>query len=283
VSATLPTFLVIGALKSGSTSLHQYLDTHPQVFVPKVKELNFFFEPVWDLGVDWYASWFRDAGDARAVGEASPRYTCHPAVPGVPERIAAVLPDARLVYVLRDPIERLVSHHRHVEIEWRAERTLDDVASSPASDLVAASRYAMQIDEYLRHFRREQLLVITTEDLRDRREETLRSVFTFLGVDPSWVPPNLGTEFNRATDLREAPAAAVRLRRTPRYQRLKHRVPPAVRRAAWQVISRRRALPPERSSLSPHARDALVATLRPDLERLRHHLGADFHCWGLLD
>ena len=101
-------------MKSGTSSLRDYLRDHPEVFIPPEEELHYFVEGInWKQGLDWYRARFADAGDAIAVGEKSPTYTMHPEHPGVPERIAALLPEVRLIYVVRHPIERIKSHYVH--------------------------------------------------------------------------------------------------------------------------------------------------------------------------
>src|SRR4051812_36073420 len=105
---TLPTFLVIGAAKSGTTSLHSYLDLHPRVAMSEPKEPSFFNREDWEIRRDWYESLFDPAAEVR--GESSTAYTRYPIVRGAPERIRALVPDAKLVYVVRDPIDRLVAH-----------------------------------------------------------------------------------------------------------------------------------------------------------------------------
>src|SRR4051794_1541363 len=155
----LPNFLVIGAPKAGTTSLYHYLATHPQVFVSDPKELRFFIEEInWRKGLGWYESQFAGADGAVARGELTPEYALHPVYGGVPERIASVLPDARLVYLVRDPIERMRSQYRH--------RVLDRLEARPIADAFRAdpqyldgSRYAFQIEQYLPWFDRERLLV----------------------------------------------------------------------------------------------------------------------------
>ena len=106
----LPTFLVIGAPKAGTTSLHDHLRGHPDVFMPTRKEPDFFFrDAAWREGIASYARLFRRAGSVTAVGETSTSYSRYPHVPDVPERIALVVPDARLIYLVRHPVERMVS------------------------------------------------------------------------------------------------------------------------------------------------------------------------------
>src|SRR5437016_1007207 len=106
----MPSFIVIGAQKAGTTSLDSYLRTHPQVAMSSVKETNFFVEErAWGKGRRWYEGLFDAAGTATAVGEASPTYSMFPLFAGVPERMARLLPEARLIYLVRDPIERIRS------------------------------------------------------------------------------------------------------------------------------------------------------------------------------
>ena len=96
----LPTVIVIGAAKCGTTSVHEYLDDHPEVAMSAEKELNFFVEEKnWPRGIAWYESQFDP--DAPVRGESSPTYTAYPEYHGVPERIRSVVPDAKLIYLVR--------------------------------------------------------------------------------------------------------------------------------------------------------------------------------------
>src|SRR5688500_4010417 len=110
--AALPNLIIIGGLKCGTTSIHHYLGLHPEVQMSKPKELNFFVSELnWDLGIPWYKSRFDSRFPVR--GESSPHYTNQPRFRGVAERIRDNVPDARLIYMVRDPISRILSHWRH--------------------------------------------------------------------------------------------------------------------------------------------------------------------------
>src|SRR5262245_46073038 len=110
----LPTFLVIGAMKGGTTALHTYLGSHPDVFMSDLKEPHFFSSGLgWDKGEEWYCSLFTEAGSATAVGESSTSYSKFPDVRHVPERAISLIPDLRVVYLVRDPIERIRSQYLH--------------------------------------------------------------------------------------------------------------------------------------------------------------------------
>jgi hypothetical protein len=168
----LPTFLVIGAAKSGTTSLVHYLRGHPQVHLADFELHYFVAERRWRLGPAWYQAQFKGAGDEVAVGEKSPSYARHPYYRGVPGRIAALLPDVRLVYLVRHPLRRIRSEYLHRTLNGKERRPLDEaVLANPT--YLDTSRYALQIEQYLQHFDRTQLLVLTAEGLRQARAATL--------------------------------------------------------------------------------------------------------------
>ena len=134
----LPNLIVIGGLKCGTTSLHHYLNLHPEIAMSRPKELNFFVAELnWDLGPDWYASHFDRAAPVR--GETSPHYTNLPRFGGVAERMREVLgAEARIVYMVRDPIDRMLSHYLHNVGGGYESRPLETALADPDSAYVAA-------------------------------------------------------------------------------------------------------------------------------------------------
>jgi hypothetical protein len=287
----LPNFVVIGAMKAGTTSLWSYLRGHPQVFMTDYKEPSYFSaERNWHRGREWYESLFSGAGEAVAVGEASTAYTKHPVHDGVPERMARLIPEARLVYLVRDPIERVRSHCEFA-LRYAYEEGPPERAALEDPKYVTYSRYAFQIDQYLEWFPREQLLVVTSESLRSERRLTLRRIFEFLGVDPSWVPPDLDVEYY-ASRRRLPRAFAQRLRQLPGYRRIARAVPPAVRSAYSRMATREEVRAAERAGgqereghrpvrLAGDIRAELEHRLADDVARLRAFLGNEFDGWGL--
>lgn len=195
MSGALPTFVVIGAMKCGTTALHRMLRAHPGIAMSDPKELNFFFGSAppagavadtwasgnWWRGIDWYAQHFPAHVPVR--GESSPGYTS-PDHAGVAARLAETLPAARLLYLVRDPIDRAVSQHAHHRREGAEPRPLVQALLDPDSQYVARSRYAERLAPFLDHVPRERILVIATEDLRDERDATLGHVLSFLGAGP---------------------------------------------------------------------------------------------------
>jgi hypothetical protein len=186
---TLPTFVVIGAMKGGTSSLRHYLGGHPDVFVARggtFGEPNFFIaENNWSRGRGWYEPLFDGAGAATAIGECSTSYTWAHVYRGVPDRMAQVIPQARLVYVVRDPIARMQSMYMHQVSAGRERRRADEALLDVR--YLGPSRYRFQLAAFLDHFDRSQVLVIASEVLRDCPREALTAVFNHLAVDPARV------------------------------------------------------------------------------------------------
>jgi hypothetical protein len=273
----LPNFLVIGSMKSGTSSLYQYLRGHPQIFMTRDKEPS-FFGGNWSRGLAWYEHLFEGVGTAIAIGEASTEYSVFPYIPNVPARIAELLPDVRLIYLVRHPIERMLSeYHYNVIRGLERNRSAD---RSLLTDLTyeCASRYALQVEQYLAHFDRSQLLIVRSEDLRLDRLRALRRVYTFLGVDASWEPLNIEQEFNRSSERRRRRPLDGRLRKIPGYRVLASAAPSALRDFKRQLTT---AKAPPRPVLSDRARSELEDRLRDDVRRLRGYMGGQFDGWGI--
>ncbi len=275
----LPNLIVIGARKCGTTSLHYYLSQHPEISMSKTKELNFFVkERNWARGLAWYESQFRSG--TRVVGESSPGYTEHPYFSNVPDRMARVVPDAKLVYVVRDPIERIISGYIDTYGHRRDPITLADAVSDfENSRFVQASKYFMQLERYLPYFPDSRVLVIAQEDLRDRRRETLRNVFRFLDVDDTFVSPKFGQMKNPAHTRRKTRlgellhSVAEQTLGEARTIRLLGPLPPSLKRP----FTRRS----ERPVLDESLRTQLVDYLKPDVEQLRAHTGLELERWSV--
>jgi hypothetical protein len=195
----LPNLVVIGAMKCGTTALHRYLDSHPQVGMAAQKEVDFFVGDgpaavgaesagdrtlgQWHRGWEWYASLFEPSKPVR--GEASPGYTS-PDQPQVAERMASRMPGVRLVLVVRDPLRRAVSQYHHHRRDGTEKRPLAEALLDTGSQYIARSRYHDRLRPYLAHFPAKQILVVVQERLLDDRRAELSRVYAHAGVDPSW-------------------------------------------------------------------------------------------------
>jgi Sulfotransferase domain len=196
---SLPNLIVIGGLKCGTTSLHHYLNLHPEIAMSRPKELNFFVAELnWELGPEWYASHFPT--DVPVRGESSPHYTNRPRFDGVAERMRELLgADARVIYVVRDPIDRLLSHYLHNLAGGYEQRELAAAVADPSSAYVQRGLYAYQLVPYLEAFGEERVLVISREELASAREATMRRSFEFAGVDPAFVSEQFERQWETGT------------------------------------------------------------------------------------
>jgi phytoene dehydrogenase-like protein len=268
----LPTFVVLGAMKCGTTSLYYALRRHPEVRMSRVKETDFFIAGRgYEQGLAAYAAHF--PGGGRARGECAPNYTKRHLFPGVAARLHDALPHARLVYAVRDPVARTLSHYagRYVEgTETRApEAALRPFA---ASNYVQTSRYHWQLAPYLDRFSRARLHVLSLDALRAAPDATMQRLFRFLEVDDG-VTGTAERAFNRsAPKTRRGPLLRfVTKRLLP--QRLKDRLRPYV--PVGRLPGRAVAVPPVPDAL----RADLAAYLRPDADALRALTGAAFAEW----
>jgi hypothetical protein len=196
----LPNLIIIGAGKSGTSSLYEYLHLHPDVGMSARKELQFFGRKDWRTRIDWYEAQFPEAP---VRGEASPAYTMFPFQPDVAPRMQDLIPGARLIYLVRDPIARAVAHYVEYAALGRERRSIDEALSDvadPSNPYLCTSRYATQLGRFLRCFDAQQILVVDHDDLLNRRGPTLKRVFSFLEVDPTFE----SAEFERVHNIRSA-------------------------------------------------------------------------------
>ena len=194
----LPTFVILGVMKCGTTSLHHYLAEHPDVCMPTKKETDFFVAELnYRRGLAWYKSLF--SRPAKACGEASPNYAKTWEFAGIPARMHSHLPRARLIYMVRDPIARMVSQYKHLYASGHEHRTLSaalgDVERGP---YVRDSLYYRNLQPYLEKYSREDILIVAAEDLQCDRKATMRRVFEFIGVDPGFQSPGFDRQWHRS-------------------------------------------------------------------------------------
>ncbi len=286
-----PTFLVIGAYKSGTTTLHHLFRAHPQVFVPEFREPSYFAfadgpdptNPTWGRAVREeadYRALFAAAGDATAVGEVSPEYLRTPAAA---HSIARRIPDVTLLAVLRNPIDRAFSdwvmYRREGldKLDFPAALDVQEerrARGEPTGFYLATGHYAEQLSHYVDVFGRERLHVWLYDDVSSDPRAAYAEMFTAIGVDPvvadlplDW--HNVGSVPASAQD-RFAYAARARLRP------LTSRLPLAgVRRRVSEKLEARMVRP----SMDAATRAKLVAHFRPDIERLQRLLDRDLSTW----
>jgi len=188
----LPNFLIIGAQKCGTTSLHDILNKHPQANMSKVKEIRFFLDPKYNKGLQYYSTYFEKPNHNQIVtGESSPGYICNPEVP---KRIKNDLgSDVKLVLILRDPIKRAFSHYwhsrrnlkQHLSEAQIVEKYLFEDYKSEERGYFSRGIYIKYIYDYLEYFDRKNLHIIILEDLIKNQKDELRSLYRFLNINDS--------------------------------------------------------------------------------------------------
>jgi hypothetical protein len=192
-----PNFIVIGAARSGTTSLHKYLEAHPDIFMSDIKEINFFSnQKYWQKGIDWYKRHFARANHT-AVGEASTSYTNFPLIKNVPKRMHTFLPHAKLIYIVRDPIDRFISHYlQRIRRGAETRKISDIVENHPDDHLLWQGRYFAQLEQFLSYYPFERFLLLTIDDLKNTPNETVMSIYRFLGVDDSFINADFSVTHN---------------------------------------------------------------------------------------
>jgi Sulfotransferase domain len=270
MSETLPTFVIIGAQKCGTTALHSYLARHPQISMSRPKELDFFVaEKNWDKGLEWYSR--RWNGPEKPIrGESSPNYTAYPNFKGVPERMAGLLPDAKLIFMVRDPVARVRSSYIHAYSNAAEHRPMREAVLDPERAYVRRSRYHEQLTKFLEHYPMERILLLEQDELLGDRKATLERVFAFLGAREnvwreSFNEPRLET--------------AARRRRTRLGVYAANRLP--IR--WWRKIRDRRPFskPFVQPEMEDSLREELEDMLRDDAAAFRELTGRRFESWSI--
>jgi hypothetical protein len=280
--AALPNLIIIGGLKCGTTSIHHYLGLHPEINMSKPKELNFFVEELnWDLGLDWYEGRFDGRFPVR--GESSPHYTNMPYFEGVPERIQRHVPEAKLIYMVRDPISRILSHWRHAVGAGYETRPMEEAIARPDQTYVTRSRYWMQLQPYLELFDREQIEIISQEELQSDREGTMRRAFGFAGVDDGFYSEQFSREWEKSTakesDRYQFMEKLIKLPGFRSFDRNFDRFPERLRWMVEKVVHDPEAPSAPKPELSDAIRDSLAEQFKDDVAALQEFAGRQFAGW----
>jgi Sulfotransferase domain len=274
----LPNLIVIGTMKCGTTSLHHYLDLHPEIQMSRPKELKFFVEELnWSRGVDWYASHFDP--DAPVRGESSPQYTTATRWEGVPARMRSLVPDAKLIFTVRDPIDRMVSHYLHMRTSGE-ERQEISVAFRQNPAYVDRSRYWMQLEPFLEHYPAGSIQVVDADELARRRRQTMRRVFDFLEVEADFTSREFDRLWETSRGKNDKFQLLLRTRDWP-IVRNSHRLPRNVRWLLERIKYSTVGGSVERPMLEPALRRELEAKVREDAVQLRSFTGSEFASWSV--
>ncbi|MEB3764879.1 MAG: sulfotransferase domain-containing protein [Desulfurococcales archaeon] len=196
MSQVKPNFLICGTMKGGTTWLYKLVDMHPQIYTPrsKIKEIH-FFDINYKKGLDWYLKFFAEAkyNNYKAIGEKTPSYMY---LEEIPERIHSMFPDMKLIFILRNPVDRAYSHYWHAVTKWvveylpfeqalelEKERISIDTWHKIHYSYLDRGKYIEQLERFEKYFSKDQMLVIILEELVRDPETNLRRVLEFLEVE----------------------------------------------------------------------------------------------------
>ncbi|WP_317933057.1 sulfotransferase [Halioxenophilus sp. WMMB6] len=269
-----PDFMIIGAMKCATSTLHDQLAQLDAVFMTTPKEPYFFSDdPVYAKGLGWYEGLYEAAETSDLKGESSTHYTKFPTYPETIKRIKeAGLGDIKLIYVMRHPVDRLISHYIH---EW-SQRVIScdiDTALGTNPELVSYSKYAYQIQHYLDEFPKERILFVFFESLRDNPQAVFTEVCQFLGIEgnPEW-DFNLGASNVSSERLRKFPLYSLLVDSKPMTWLRQNLVPKWVRNKIKKGLTMK-----SRPVLSESSLAQINAEFGADLQALGKILGVEIN------
>lgn len=278
--------IIIGAAKCGTTALHYYLSQHPEIQMSVRKELRFFVKELnWNRGLKWYKSHF--TSNAKIYGESSPAYSNRTLFSGVAERIAQVIPDAKLIYLVRDPLPRLVSQYYEEQTHNRANLPLNEwilraLDGDDARGCLSRARYFWQISAYLDHFDRSQMLILKSDDLYHQRLETLQKIFMFLGVDPTFKSPHFWQLRYQRQDKRRKNRLGVKLEKIGNSDIALRLFPSEdFRREVGKILYLPVSKKIKKQAITDGLRQRLIDYYRDDLIQFQQLTGLDLSHWSI--
>jgi hypothetical protein len=270
----LPSFIIIGAMKCATSTLYKQLGFQHEIFLPDIKEPNFFSDDnVYEKELAWYSSLFSDAPNGSIIGEASTHYSKLPDYPNTIKRIKRVLPDVKIIYIMRDPLERLTSHFIH---EWTMNKMQLPIDSSVASfnELTNYSFYSKQITPYLDEFGSEAILPVFFERLTENPSQELERICKFIGCQkPSnWISEE--SVVNRSSErIRTIPGQNLLLDSKFATFIRRHFIPQFLRDKIKSSLRLK-----QRPELSPKLKTELITSFNQDLRELSVQIGAPISC-----
>jgi hypothetical protein len=264
----LPNFLIVGSMMSGTIKLHDQLARQPGIFMSEPKETNFFSDDArYECGVSFYDSLFEGAHGAALRGESSTHYTQLPTYPRTVRRIQSLLPDVKIIYMMRHPVERLIAHYHH-DVSLRLVQLSLDRAVERHPEIIDYGCYHMQLAPYFEAYGRNNVLPVFLERLQRDPQRELERVCAFLGYggEPVWIPDS---SWGSAESHGRLGNAARRARQAPIVALLSRVLVPAGVRDFIQGVLPRRKTP----SLSEAALERVKVRFDYDLMQLGAELG----------
>ncbi|WP_418510453.1 sulfotransferase family protein [Corallibacter sp.] len=294
-----PNFIIAGFPKCGSTALHYYLENHPQIYMPKQKELHYFTShilsklnngpgdketKIWQLSnIDDYENCFKNAKPEQVIGEASPSYINYPCQF---DTIKEELNNPKVIIILRDPIKRAYSNYLHLVREHREDLSFyeallneDERVNEQYSDFwyyKFNSTYFDKIQQACKKF--EKVTVLTQEELNKDTKATMKKIFTFLGVEDSYVPDNIDQRYNHGGVFKDNFTTRFFFKQTKFKSIIKKTIPipVQVKNVINKVVGKYRVPTPE---IEPKTEEYLVQYFKEDVQNLKN-FGVNVSLWN---
>lgn len=297
---TLPNFLIIGAAKSGTTALHEFINQHPEIYMSSRKELRFFSNitsPPSGLSdefihsgvstLDEYKSYFENVNNEKVVGESSPMYLY---IPGTAERIKAIIPDVKILAILRNPVDRAYSAYMHAIRDWKeSSRSFSEALEREEERIDAgwgmlwhykrAGLYYEQLDRYYRLFQQEKIKVVLYDDLVTDASSLVQNIFEFLDVNPEFIPdtnqhPNV-SGFPRSPKFHSI-IKQLYILDNPIKRISRKIIPKTIRQ---ESMTRLRLLNMEKRPMPEKIRHELIDFFQQDIKKLENLICRDLTFW----
>ena len=297
----LPNFIVVGFPKCGSTSLHYYLNSHPEVFMPKQKELHYFTNGILssmqngsgDKEVDKfnvksfesYQGFFKGAERFKAVGDVSPSYINYPiCINEIKERLGY---NVKIIILVRDPIKRAFSNYLHLVREnreylgfYEALKEESNRKEQGFSDFwyyTFNSMYYSKIKAYKEAFN--DVMVLTTEEMKSNTREIIQSVYSFIGVNSNFMPENLNRRYNEGGVFKRNIITKFFFQQSKLRTIIKKSIPitPSMKHIKHKILSMYKQETPE---IDPQAEDFLINLFKEDVHKLEKNFKVNTSNWN---
>jgi hypothetical protein len=275
----LPNFIICGTQKSGTTSLYYYLKEIPSIALPLKKEIH-FFDLYYEKGVGWYKKYFEEFQNKgyKLIGEATPSYMYFE---DVPRRIYELIPNTKLIFMLRDPIDRAYSHYWHTVKRGYESLSFDEaiemeekrISDAPSSirqrySYIDRGKYIVQLKRFWKYFPKEQMLILITEELKERPKKIQNQIFEFLELDNDMS----GRDWNAIHYKGQQP-------RIWRLQRILGMLPDTSLYNFLRYTVNHLNLKDGYPSMNPEIKQKLISYFEPYTKELENKLGKKLTCW----
>ncbi|MEM9375431.1 MAG: sulfotransferase, partial [Pseudomonadota bacterium] len=276
--AVPPDVIVIGAMRAGTTTIYELMRATNVVSVARMKETDFFLESKFDRGLPWLNGQYEDL--SKPLIDVSPNYSKVFVFPGVAERIYKTCPNAKLVYILRDPVKRALSEYRHLAAMGYDLAMPDKVEAGIGKSATDCSLYHAQLQPYLEHWSMDQIEIVEFEDLVEDQWGTLARLFDRLDL-PAFSVDAEAVHTNSSDQLQKVPAWWGQMRNQPAVEWIRSKTPRETVAQLKSLFFRGKPGAQAEISFTEDAIQAIRNDIAEDVAKLRALTGRSFSRWSI--